>query len=407
MKSTGSLCLFLCLSAHAAIIRVPQNQLTIQAAINAAHPGDTVVVAPGTYYENISFLGKNIIVKSSQGPKVTTIDGGNLATVVTFDMYETNAAVLQGFTIQHGSASYDGGGIYVDYASPRITRNVIANNTACGSGPGIALEFSSAWLESNIIKNNSEAGCTGGSGGGLFVGGLGYAHILGNVIQNNTANFGGGVGILASSPSLVNNVIHSNVANASPSQGGGVWMIDGDYPVLLQNLIYNNTAAEGSGVYFSGLGDGPGSQFVSNTIIGTKSSPQGSALYVLIYQPQVQIANNILIGARGTNAVYCSPASGTIPAEVNNNDAYSPAGSGLGGACASQAGQDGNLSVDPLFLGSTFRPQPGSPVIDAGDDSALALSADLAGNPRVVDGLDNDGDGVIDMGVYEYQPPAN
>src|SRR5207249_11972489 len=61
---------------------VPAGQPTIQAAINAASNGDTVLVAPGTYHENINFMGKGITVTSSGGPSVTTIDGGRVGTVV-------------------------------------------------------------------------------------------------------------------------------------------------------------------------------------------------------------------------------------------------------------------------------------------------------------------------------------
>jgi hypothetical protein len=58
----------------ASTINVPADQPTIQSAINAASNGDTVVVAPGTYTENINFLGKAITVESSKGAKVTTIN---------------------------------------------------------------------------------------------------------------------------------------------------------------------------------------------------------------------------------------------------------------------------------------------------------------------------------------------
>jgi hypothetical protein len=58
------------------IIHIPADQPTIQAGIDAAHNGDTVLVSPGTYYENIDFKGKAITVTSSAGAAVTTIDGG-------------------------------------------------------------------------------------------------------------------------------------------------------------------------------------------------------------------------------------------------------------------------------------------------------------------------------------------
>lgn len=82
-----------------ATLNVPADFPTLQAAINAASDGDTVLVAPGTYTENIDFLGKAITVESAQGPGSTVIDGGNQATVVSFRSGESRAALLQGFTI--------------------------------------------------------------------------------------------------------------------------------------------------------------------------------------------------------------------------------------------------------------------------------------------------------------------
>jgi hypothetical protein len=101
-------------------ILVPANQPTIQAAILAASNGDTVLVSPGTYHENINFSKKAITVQSSGGPAVTIIDGGKAGSVVTFNQGEELTSVLQGFAIQNGSAQgaiATGGGI-----SPRSIR---------------------------------------------------------------------------------------------------------------------------------------------------------------------------------------------------------------------------------------------------------------------------------------------
>src|SRR5258708_7411001 len=116
-----------CGHLFANVIHVPADQPTIQSAINAAVNGDTVQVAPGTYVENINFLGKAITVAGDQttlGAQTTIIDGNHNGPVVTFVSGEGPQSVLTGFTIRNGSAQfggvYDGGGIQIGNSSPTI-----------------------------------------------------------------------------------------------------------------------------------------------------------------------------------------------------------------------------------------------------------------------------------------------
>ena len=172
------------------VLNVPGSYPTIQAAINASANGDTVLVAPGTYFENIDFKGKLITVQSAQGPSGTTIDGGNVAPVVNFSTGETSAAILQGFTLQHGNApfafGYEGAGIHIASASPTIAGNFITANTACGSGTGISVAFASPVIRDNTITGNSkQVGCSGQGGGGIYIRGAASAQIIHNTITNN------------------------------------------------------------------------------------------------------------------------------------------------------------------------------------------------------------------------------
>jgi hypothetical protein len=93
------------LSAMGKTIHVPADQPTIQAGINAAVSGDTVLVSAGTYYENINFNGKAITVTSASGPGNTVIDGskGNNGSAVIFSSNEKLTSVLSEFTIQNGN----------------------------------------------------------------------------------------------------------------------------------------------------------------------------------------------------------------------------------------------------------------------------------------------------------------
>jgi len=395
-------------NAQAKTIRVPAKEPTIQAGINAAEDGDVVIVAPGTYFENIDFLGKAITVKSSSGPKVTIIDGGHLNSVVTFDTNEGPDSVLHGFTIQNGEAtytsSYQGGGIRVNSASPTITGNVITNNLTVASGGGIQLSFSNSLVQGNTISNNSEApGYSGGDGGGLEVGGVGSAQIIGNVIENNTMDSGNGGGIslfAAGTPTLMNNIIAGNVAKglSNGSQGGGIYIVNDSDALIAQNLLYNNNAGQGAEIYFGVPYESRGPLLVNNTIVGTATSTLGSAVYADGYYDQVYFYNNLMIGASGTTALYCDNTYDAIPPTLLNNDGYSATGTGFGGACSTQSGNGGNISADPKFSSkTTFRLTAKSPAVNSGDNSAPDIPAeDLAGKPRIVNGT-------VDMGAYEFQ----
>ena len=92
-------------SAQAQIIWVPDQQPTIQAAINAATNEDTIFVRPGVYFENIKFLAKSVSVVSQKGATLTTIDGGQRDSVVTYSGGERG--VLSRFTIRNGRSGFD------------------------------------------------------------------------------------------------------------------------------------------------------------------------------------------------------------------------------------------------------------------------------------------------------------
>jgi len=125
----------LTLPLQAATITVADNgadYTSIQAAIDAAVSGqDEVVVSPGTYLENINFMGKAVTVRSTSGdPADTIIDGGGNGTVVTCDSGETSTTVLDGFTITNGSATYGGGMYNLNSSSPTVTAAGCSTTTA-------------------------------------------------------------------------------------------------------------------------------------------------------------------------------------------------------------------------------------------------------------------------------------
>ena len=137
----------------------------IQDGINAAIDGDTVLVYPGIYYENINYIGKNITVASlyliTQNNfyiDSTIIDGNQNGSVVTFNSGEDTTAILCGFTIQNGSGTSNlgnirGGGIFVKNSNPQINSCTICNNIA-EIGAGIHCRYSNILLENTRICFN-------------------------------------------------------------------------------------------------------------------------------------------------------------------------------------------------------------------------------------------------------------
>jgi hypothetical protein len=416
--------------ALAATIHVPGGAPTIQAGINAAHNGDMVLVASGTYKERINFNGKAITVGSANGPGVTTIDGGGTGPVVSIVSGEGSNSILSGFTITGGvavSGLAEGGGILISNSAPTIFGNVVTGNSTCDGGAGIAVEFSAATIQQNIISNNQhddQGSCVGGTGGGgLLLGGApasGSAMIIGNTIKNNSWDSGDGGGITlfaAGTPILQNNLIMGNIASGVVDEagqpvaaGGGIAMFNFSDALMVQNVIVGNTADLGGGVAFLVPSGANGPLLVNNTIAANTSTQNaGSAIYADGFDGPAELFNNLLIGASGQTAVLCSDLFNPIPPVFEYNDAYSFGGLGFAGSCRGSSGNFHNLSAEPMFVNpdaTDYHLSAGSAAIDAGFNSAPDIPAtDYYGATRIVAGVMG-GLPIIDIGAAEYQPPG-
>ncbi len=218
-----------------AVIHVPADQPTIQLAINAAVGGNLILVAPGTYEENISFQGKRITLQSEEGPGETAIDGNQDGFVVLFGNYETQEAVLDGFSIKNGFAS-NGGGIYCIRANPRIENCRIEKNIADNSGGGIYCYVGSPTITNCLIVDNSA-----GLGGALTC--MGGSPLIENcTLSDNRASRGEGMVCDSDAdPIVTNSILWGNDDPGQPD----LYVISG-YPVVTYSDVEGGWTGTGN-----------------------------------------------------------------------------------------------------------------------------------------------------------------
>lgn len=321
------------------IRRVPADYRTIQEAIDSAAQGDTVLVAPGRYQENIRFRGKGIVVASEyllkHDPALiarTIIDGSHpahadTASVVLFIEQEDTNAVLLGFTITGGK-----GTVWTDARDKTLYRE----------GGGILCELSSPIIEHNLIEANEaievRPGLLSAGGGGIR---CGYAEpiIRHNVIRRNRGHYGAGVVLFHAAATVQNNLIVGN-QGGSGFGGSGVWAV-GRLSFRLSNVIEQNTI----------VGN------VASLPDTTPGQMAGKGGGLTLYAP-VLLRNNIIWGNRQAAGGQIDSSTRRPPTLRYNLIEGSSAGGG-------------SLDRPPGFADTvTYALGAGSPAVDAGDPAS-------------------------------------
>lgn len=281
---------------------------TIQAAVDAASPGQVIKVAAGVYtgvsvrnaLTQVVYLSKTVTIQGGYKPGDwqtpnpiiyrTTLDAQGQGRV----MYIAGAVspTLSGLTLTGGNAAGlgggklerdSGGGLYVLTASVTLREMRLFSNTA-GMGGGIYLQDSPAVIQnSHIFSNIAE------DGGGLC---LIYspAHLSDNLVSFNHAERGAGLSLLNSEAELIGNRVISNVSVASRAEFGGGLFLESSQARLKNNLIGGNEASSGGGVYLIGSP----ARLESNTIISNTGRNGGGGLS-LTYS-MATITGNIISG---------------------------------------------------------------------------------------------------------------
>lgn len=264
MKSLAVLLLSLLFisTGFSKIINVPADIDSIQGGIDLSVDGDTVLVQPGTYMENINFNGKAIVVaglflttKDTSYISQTVIDGNNNGSVVIFQNGENSASFLCGFFITNGKESFSdlahyemGGGVHCDSSRPRLENLIIKGNSNFYGG-GIYLIVSSPSITNVTICNNRTVEY-GYNGGGICCQDHSNPCLTNVTICNNSAEMnGGGIYCENHSSAFLANV---TIKNNSAANGGGIWFEPNSSPIfddLHRCNIYLNIASMGNDIY--------------------------------------------------------------------------------------------------------------------------------------------------------------
>jgi len=440
---------------NAQVIHVPADSFTIQAAINGASDGDTVLVAPGLYYENINFMGKAITVAShflvdrdTSHISKTIIDGSQAtkadsASVVYFVNDEDTTSVLTGFTITGGKGttvdmsvgpfpskgSKIGGGIISYLCGGKITQNIIRDNhlylpnngamrypDSLGQGAGIVgivYDYHTLIIRDNVIQENSIDADNMANGGGIAVGGANVI-IEGNEIKGNTCSsemgmaVGGGIAYFGwtveSEHNLAiirNNRIHGNdlfsnriAPDNPPVSMGGALFINGSYqPVDLK--VYNNLMYNN---YTEGEGGGVGIEYIdfelsNNTIVNNEAEVDGNDLYCR-YESNTTMYNNIMWSETDNDNSEISIHPGHVDV-ITINAHYNNIKGGWVGT--------GNIDTIPGFEEDSYQLTENSPCVGNGVESieingtryyAAGFDLNDSGRPHSIDNF-------VDLGALE------
>jgi hypothetical protein len=365
--------------AFSATIYVPDHYPTIQQAIDAAVNGDTIIVRPGTYVENIDYNNKIITLESELGPEVTVIDGNQAGNVVKIGFDLGPETVLDGFTITNSGASGSG----VACASPAVIKNnIITGNTALAGG-GIV-----SW-EAATIANNKIVGNSSYYGAGLHF--KGEPTIIGNIIADNTADgIGGGMYCLDASPVIAGNIISGNWTDG---WGGGI-NCNNSTPIFTNNIICGNTA-EGSG---GGINSFHSTIFIdNNTITGNKAIDSDGG-GICANSTSTTVVNTLLWNNEGEDGPeICIRSSSTLT--IDYSDVKGGQSFVYVGPSSTLNWGSGMIDADPLFVdpaNSDFHLTYDSPCRNTGDNSAVTELYDFEGDPRIA------WSGTVDMGADEF-----
>ncbi len=370
-----------------ATIHVPDNQPTIQAGIDSASVGDTVLVGDGIFTgdgnRDLDFGGKAIVLTSENGPAATIIDCDGSAETPYGGFYfhseEDSVSVVQGFTVRHGFGQPVGGGgasaggaVACDSGSAPLFLDCVFDSNSALLGGAVFASGANPVFRDCLFTNNI-GGIYGGAsfcsestpvfvnctfsgnqsprGGGIYCSDA--SPLLNNCsVVSNRADYGGGISLVNSSPISTNTTFAYNRALY-----GGV-VNDGN-PYFDSCLFAGNEAAETGAVVYGGR-----PEFEFCVMRDNSAGPSGGCISAAtpVLTNCTMFRNTVPGGvidvatASVTNCIVTfnllGPAVSGSSVTLKCSDIFGNEGGDWQGDIADQLGTNGNFSVDPMFCDS-------------------------------------------------------
>lgn len=345
---------------------------TLQACINAALPEDGIEIVTNGPIDETILLSESIEVQAAPGFRPVFAAGRD---ILAWPTSGSNLFLIAGLTLARGRISVDNG----NAGSLRVVvRDNRCDGIFVGAATNASLSFS---ITSNEVTHqldwlaaiSVEAGWAFGPGD----------EISGNRVSMAPANDAIGISVVGETGSMELDVVANRVTGVGYQRGISLVGAGISQARVVNNLV---TGAEPNGTGILASGESPNTYFaiVNNTVTeGTVG--------IRVNFASGEVVNNVITG--NTLSPLGVTNSNTV---TDRNNLFFDNGSPL------PAPGPNSVFADPFYADTqSFRPTSGSPVVDAGDDTAVPpeITTDLDGNPRIA--------GTVDIGAYEVPEPSH